>query len=166
MGPATIVAHSGMLAIALTEPLDMAGKLSSYGIAGADEPQNVDSMQLAYRGLTSYVSIEVSLTTSRSVIAGVSPTDLRRLGLEPESMPLAALNWRQSARTVLLDGAAIPGTEAERGGGWEFRGLLENIAEEVQAELRLQIIAIGFDRDPVLLRRAHPAEFIPNYWRR
>jgi hypothetical protein len=50
------------------------------------------------------------------------------------------------------------GLEPERTGGWEFRGQLEDGS-------RLQIIAVGFDRDPVVLRRGRPAEFVPDYWR-
>jgi hypothetical protein len=50
------------------------------------------------------------------------------------------------------------GLEPERTGGWEFRGQLEDGS-------RLQIIAVGSDRDPVVLRRGRPAEFVPDYWR-
>jgi hypothetical protein len=158
MGPASLVAQSGMPAIALADPQGMTGKLGSFGVDGPDEPGNIGSLRLEYRSPAAYVSIDVSRPGHLSVMSGVSPTEARRLGLPPEPMPLQELCWRSSDREVLVDGVPVPGLEAVRHGGWEFRGQLDD-------GMRLQIIAIGIDRDLMVLRRAHAASFVPDYWR-
>jgi hypothetical protein len=153
--------YSSLPAIALTDPQDMVGKLGAYGTSGAGEPKKVDSLQLDYRGPRSYVSIAVSMPAARAVAADVPPAELRRIGLGPEFATASGRAWLESRRAVVVDGAPVYGAEAGRSGGWEFRGFLEDTG----LLLRLQVLAFGFDRERVELRRADPLPFLLDSWR-
>lgn len=155
------IAHSTMQVIALVDEENMEGRIGSYGVSRASEPRKVDALQLEYRGPESYVSIEVGLPTSPATAIDISPAELSRIGLKPDHVPSADMAWHQSPRAVLIDGEPVYGAEANRRDGWEFRGFLD----DAEPWLRLQIIAFGFDRDPVALRRADPLPFIPRSWR-
>lgn len=160
--PAATVTYSSLPAIALADARDMVGKIGAYGTSGEHEPKKVDSLQLEYRGPSSYVSIAVSLPTARAGAADVPAGELKRIGLRPESVNASTRIWRESPRAVVVDGAPVYGAEADRCGGWEFRGFLEDAG----VLLRLQFLAFGFDRDRVELRRADPLPFLLDSWRR
>lgn len=162
MRAAAAVRYSSLPAIALVDAQDMVGKLGAYGTSGDHEPKKVDSLQLDYRGPRSYVSIAVSMPTARAAAADVPAAELRRIGVGPELARPAGTAWRESPRAVLVDGAAVYGAEAVRSGGWEFRGFLEDAG----ALLRLQVLAFGFDRQRLELRRADPLPFLLESWRR
>jgi hypothetical protein len=159
---AAAVTYSSLPAIALVNAQDMVGKLGAYGTSGDHEPKKVDSLQLDYRGPRSYVSIAVSTPTARAAAADVPAAELRRIGLGSERARPAGRTWRESPRAVVVDGAPVYGAEADRSGGWEFRGFLEDAG----ALLRLQVLAFGFDRQRVELRRADPLPFLLDSWRR
>jgi hypothetical protein len=156
------VTYSSLPAIALIDARDMVGKLGAYGTSGADDPKKVDSLQLDYRGPGSYVSVSVSMPTARAAAADVPAAELRRIGLRPESARAAGRTWRESPRAVVVDGAPVYGAEADRIGGWEFRGFLEDAG----LLLRLQVLAFGFERERIELRRADPLPFLLDSWRR
>ncbi len=162
MRAAASVAYSSLPAIALIDPQGMVGKIGAYGTSGEDEPKKVDSVQLDYRGPRSYVSIAVSMPTARAAAADVPAAELRRIGIGPESAKPHGRTWRESPRAVVVDGVPVYGAEADRSGGWEFRGFLEDAG----ALLRLQVLAFGFDRPRVELRRADPLPFLLDSWRR
>jgi hypothetical protein len=156
------VTYSSLPAIALADAKDMVGKIGAYGTSGDHEPKKVDSLQLDYRGPSSYISISVSLPTARAGAADVPAAELKRIGLRPETANAATRVWRESPRAVVVDGAPVYGAEADRSGGWEFRGFLEDAG----VLLRLQFLAFGFDRDRIELRRADPLPFLLDSWRR
>jgi hypothetical protein len=156
------VTYSSLPAIALTDPQDMVGKIGAYGTSGAGEPKKVDSLQLDYRGPRTYVSIAVSTPAARAAAADVPPAELKRIGLGPESGRATRRTWRESPRAVVVDGVPVYGAEADRSGGWEFRGFVEDAG----ALLRLQVLAFGFERERVELRRADPLPFLLDSWRR
>ncbi len=156
------VSYSSLPAIALTDPQDMVGKIGAYGTSSEGDPQKVDSLQLDYRGPRSYVSIAVSMPTARAAAADVPAAELRRIGLRPESTRTTGRTWRESPRAVVVDGAPVYGAETDRNGGWEFRGFVE----DARALLRLQVLAFGFDRERIELRRADPLPFLLASWRR
>lgn len=163
MRAAATVTYSSLPAIALVDAQGMVGKLGAYGTSGEHEPKKVDSLQLEYRGPTSYVSIAISMPTSRAGVADVSPADLKRIGLRPDSGREAVVQvWQQARRDVVVDGVPVYGTEVSRDGGWEFRGFLEDAG----TLLRLQLLAFGFDRERIELRRADPLPFLLDSWRR
>lgn len=158
---APTVTYSSLPAIALADAQDLVGKIGAYGTSGEHEPKKVDSLQLDYRGPASYVSIAVSLPTARAGAADVPAAELRRLGLRPAANARTRV-WRESPRTVLVDGSPVYGAEADRSGGWEFRGFVSDAG----TLLRLQFLAFGFDRDRIELRRADPLPFLLDSWRR
>jgi hypothetical protein len=162
MRAAATVTYSSLPAIALADAQDMVGKLGAYGTSGSEEPKKVDSLQLEYRGPRSYVSIAVSTPTARSGVADVSPAEMKRIGVRPAGNQAVVRVWQQARRTVVVDGVPVYGTEVDRSDGWEFRGFLEDAG----ALLRLQVLAFGFDRDRVELRRADPLPFLLESWRR
>jgi hypothetical protein len=140
----------------------MIGKLGAYGASGEHEPKKVDSLQLEYRGPSSYVSIAVSTPTARGGVADIGSAELKRIGLRPEGRETVVRVWQQARREVVVDGVSVYGTEVSRGGGWEFRGFLEDAG----ALLRLQVLAFGFHCERVELRRADPLPFLLESWRR
>lgn len=162
MRAAATVTYSSLPAIALVDAQEMIGKLGAYGTSLPDEPRKVDSLQLEYRGPSSYVSIAVSTPTARGGVADVGAADLKRLGLRPERAEAIARVWQQPRHEVVVDGVSVYGTEVGRSGGWEFRGFLEDAG----ALLRLQLLAFGFDCERVELRRADPLPFLLDSWRR
>jgi hypothetical protein len=161
MRAAATVTYSSLPAIALADAQDLVGKLGAYGTSGAEEPKKVDSLQLEYRGPGSYVSIAVSTPTARGGVADVSASEMKRIGVRPDGKGSVRV-WQQARRAVLVDGVSVYGTEVGRSGGWEFRGFMEDAG----ALLRLQVIAFGFDRERVELRRADPLPFLLDSWRR